>query len=104
MTTPWISSIRPTFFFSFSPPLVLAGFSSVADISLQSNVVPLAGRRSGLPRQPLGSGHYFHDLLRDLRLAGAVHLQRQVVDQRAGVLRRVAHGRHPRPVLGGGGL
>ena len=46
----------------------------------------------------------FHDLLGDLGLARAVHLEREVVDDLAGVLGRVAHRGHPGAVLGRGRL
>src|SRR3954464_7499423 len=88
ITTPVISSMRPTFL----PSLWRSSFfSSVAAIGFS-----LAQR--------LGAGDDFHDLLGDLGLAGTVHLEGQVVDELAGVLGRVAHGGHARAVLGSGGL
>src|ERR671934_1301382 len=80
MTTPWISSMRPVFC-----------LLSVAAIGLRSH-------------QRFGAGDNFHDLLGDLRLAGTVHLEREVLDDLAGVLRGVAHGGHARAQLGGGRL
>jgi hypothetical protein len=50
------------------------------------------------------AGHDLEDLLRDLGLTGPVHLEREPVDQLAGVLRRVAHRGHPRALLGGSRL
>ena len=50
------------------------------------------------------AGDDFHDLLRDLRLALAVHLQGEVLDEVGGVLGRVAHRRHAGAVLGRGRL
>src|SRR3954452_6850189 len=84
MTTPWISSIRP----------LLSVFVSVA---------MWCGSCSGLD-QRLGAGNDFHDLLGDLGLAGAVHLQGEVFDDFAGVLAGVAHRGHAGAVLGGGAL
>ena len=52
----------------------------------------------------LGAGDDFHDLLGDVRLALAVELQRQVVDDLRRVLGGVAHGGHARAVLGRGRL
>src|SRR5450755_4114581 len=82
ITTPWISTIRPTFL-----------------VSVVSDIVLHIGSA-----EPFSAGDDFHDLLRDLRLAGSVHLQRQILDQRAGVLGRVAHRGHPRTMLGRGRL
>src|SRR3954469_25353147 len=98
MTTPWISSIRPTFLVVVSAP---AGRSVV----LASMVLVLLEkiREVGLG-QRLGATDDFHDLLRDLRLAGAVHLQREVVDDDRRVLGGVAHRGHAGAVLGGGAL
>src|SRR3954471_2970565 len=94
MTTPWISSIRPTFFWPSRCP---SGFCcSVVSSVLASTAF--------LSDQGFRPGNDFHDLLGDLGLALAVHLQRQVLDQLAGVLGRVAHRGHARAVLGGGGL
>src|SRR4051812_7061349 len=91
ITTPWISSIRPT----------LRSLSWV--VSSSRGVAVLASIVSSLG-QRLCAGHYFHDLLRDLRLALAVHLQCEVLDEVRGVLGRVAHRGHARAVLGRGGL
>src|SRR5215831_8542881 len=55
-------------------------------------------------REGVRAGDDFQDLLGDLRLPGAVHGQRQVVDQLAGVLARVPHRGHLGAVLRGGGL
>src|SRR3954464_7802497 len=95
MTTPWISSIRPTFLVAVSAP---AGRSVV----LASMVFSSPGKRFAKlgVGQRLGATYDFHDLLRDLGLPRAVHLEREVLDDLAGVLRRAAHGGHPRAVLG----
>src|ERR1700722_1405678 len=77
MTTPWISSIRPTL-----------RFSVVTDIAFSSYL--RSERSRSRLAQALGTGDDFHDLLRDLSLAGTVHLQGQVLDQLAGVVGRVA--------------
>ena len=52
----------------------------------------------------LGAGDDFHDLLRDVRLALAVHLQGVRLDELARVLGGVAHRGHARAVLGRGRL
>src|SRR3954451_11905549 len=99
MTTPWISSIRPTFLVPVSAP---AGRSVV----LASMVFSSPGKRFaklGLG-QRLGATDDFHDLLRDLGLPRAVHLEREVLDDLAGVLRRAAHRGHARAMLGRGRL
>src|SRR5262249_11204699 len=61
---------------------------------------------TAISMNPLGGrvrpGQVLQDLLGDLGLAGAVHLQREVVDQCPGVVRRVPHGRHAGAVLGCG--
>jgi hypothetical protein len=54
--------------------------------------------------QRFRAGDDFHDLLGDLGLARAVHLEREVVDDLAGVLGGVAHGGHARAVLRRRGL
>src|SRR5215207_5824267 len=95
ITTPWISSIRPLLF----PLPVLA--SNL--ISFRPSVLASSDLRATL-REALCAGDDFHDLLRDVRLALAVHLQRVRVDQLAGVLGRVAHRGHARAVLGRGRL
>src|SRR3954454_17134073 len=88
MTTPWISSIRPTFRFS-----VEVSVAAVAMLLLK-----------GVSDQRLGAGDDFHDLLGDRGLSLAIELQREVLDDVPGVLRGVAHGGHARAVLGSGGL
>src|ERR671937_2566641 len=62
----------------------------------------LAGKASGVER--VRAGDHLEDLLGDLRLAGAVHRQRQRVDQLARALRGAPHRGHPRPLLRGRGL
>src|SRR3954468_6967204 len=111
ITTPWISSIRPTLRLP-SPCWVCC--ASVWFSVLASMNSPFALRRRRERRRPgdvtvwldqrLGAGDDFHDLLGDLRLALAVHLQGQVLDQVARVLGGVAHRGHARAVLGGRGL
>src|SRR5579875_766717 len=86
MTTPVTSSIRPVL---RSVLVVLA--SVVADMLC---VFSLSASDA------LGARDDFHDLLGDLRLARPVHLERQVVDQGAGVVRGVLHRGHPCTVLG----
>src|SRR4051812_13906916 len=88
ITTPWISSIRPTLRVS-SCVSWLSEAAVAINISLD---------------QRLRAGDDFHDLLRDLRLALAVHLQGEVLDDVPGVLGRVAHRGHAGAVLGGGAL
>src|SRR3954466_6831201 len=61
-------------------------------------------KASGSAGQGVRPRNHFEDLLGDLGLAGAVHGEGQVVDQVAGVLRRVPHRRHLGAVLGGGRL
>src|SRR4051812_42953015 len=63
--------------------------------------VVLPGR---LLRERVRARDDLEDLLRDLRLAGAVHRQRQRVDQLSRGLRRIAHRGHPGPLLGRGRL
>src|SRR5918992_5814050 len=89
MTTPWISSIRPTLRFLVSSVV----FASVG-----------AAKTVSLGGEALGPGHDFKNLLRDLGLTLAVHLEGQVLDDVARVLGRVAHRGHARAVLGGGRL
>jgi hypothetical protein len=55
-----------------------------------------SGWNTPLLSQCVGAGDDLEDLLRDLRLAGSVQLQRVAIDQLARVLRRVAHSRHLR--------
>src|SRR5829696_2918852 len=55
-------------------------------------------------REGFGARDHFQDLLGDLGLAGAVHLEGQRVDQLAGVLGRVPHRGHPRALLRRGGI
>src|SRR5215213_10571835 len=90
MTTPWISSIRPT----LRSPSVVSWPSRGAVLA---SISYLLGRRLG---QRLRARDDFHDLLRDLRLALAVHLQGEVLDEVGRVLGRVAHRGHARAVLG----
>src|SRR5215218_8551017 len=94
VTTPWISSIRPT----LRSPSVVSWPSRGAVLA---SISFLLGRRLG---QRLRARDDFHDLLRDLRLALAVHLQGEVLDEVGRVLGRVAHRGHPRAVLGRRGL
>ena len=68
MTTPWISSIRPTF--------CVVSRSSVSVGSSQGFSLPEA----------FGPRNDFQNLLRDLRLTLAVHLQGEVLDDVPGVL------------------
>src|SRR5215207_9294585 len=86
MTTPWISSMRPTFLIAVAD---MCGF--------------LLGS-SKTSRQSLSAADDLHDLLRDLRLAGAVHLEREVVDDVAGVVGGAAHRGHARTQLRRGRL
>src|SRR3954451_1259149 len=92
MTTPWISSIRPTL-----------RCWSVVSVDAVAAVAILRISFSRL-RQRLGAGDDFHDLLGDRGLALAIELQGEVLDDVARVLGRVAHRGHARPVLGRGGL
>src|SRR6187402_3154041 len=73
-----------------------------------SGVLAPGSPRRGFPGCVLGqrlrAADHFQDLLRDLGLAGAVHLQREAVDQLARVLRRVPHRGHPRSLLRRGRL
>src|SRR5215468_6670292 len=86
MTTPLISTILPTF-----SPFVL--------------MCLLPGTENGTSlRERVRPRDHLEDLLRDLGLAGAVHGQREPVDELARVLRRVAHRAHPGSELGRGGL
>src|SRR3954466_11699512 len=98
MTTPWISSIRPVFCLVSVAASIASGLSGFRSFVLPSPQAAMAGRRH--LHQRLGAGDNFHDLLGDLGLAGAVHLEREVVDDLRGVLRGVAHGGHARPQLG----
>src|SRR3954447_10556463 len=99
ITTPVISSMRPTL-------RLVCGSVSVAIFLLVSRFRPrrLGRRATSHSGQRFCAGDDFHDLLGDLRLARAVHLQSQVLDELAGVLGGVAHRGHARAVLGGGGL
>src|SRR5918998_3474367 len=101
-TTPVISWIRPVLVPS-SPSAPFASFSLSVAASTPTpfQAVRLSCRRS---RQSLGPGDDFHDLLGDLGLALAVHLERQIVDHLTGVLLSAAHGGHARAVLGCGRL
>src|SRR3954469_23087563 len=111
ITTPWISSIRPTLRLP-SPCWVCC--ASVWFSVLASMNSPFALRRRRERRRPgdvtvwldqrLGAGDDFHDLLGDLRLALAVHLPGQVLDQVARVRGGVSHPSHARAVIGGRGL
>ena len=53
-----------------------------------------------LASQPLGPADNLQDLLCDLSLAGAVHLEGKILNQLSSVIGGVAHRGHPRPVLG----
>src|SRR5436309_3582642 len=98
ITTPWISSTRPGLTASPDEPFCDASVScSCLSVVACSNVCLLLGA-CGLA-EPLGTRDDFHDLLRDLRLALPVGLEREVVDQLGGVLGGVAHGGHTRAVL-----
>src|SRR5579875_3937335 len=77
------------------PPPALAHPNSAGGRAFYSDWVTATSLES------LRAGHDLEDLLGDLRLASAVHLQRQIADQLAGILRRIAHRRHSRAVLGG---
>src|SRR5438128_2169651 len=68
-----------------------------------ADVKVTSGRRTSaaLRIQGVRSGDDLEDLLRDLRLPRAVHLERQRVDELAGALRRASHRRHARALLGG---
>src|SRR3954453_5170272 len=90
ITTPVISSIRPTL-----------RCSSSERSSVRSSVALM---RVPLLAQRLGAGDDFHDLLGDLGLARAVHLERQVVDDLLRVVGGAAHRGHAGAVLGRGGL
>src|SRR5205807_8735331 len=102
ITTPWISSMRPVL--RCAPPEAEPGVGSVAvDASISSLfswsvwsrlLVVGSPRRRHFLAQSLCAGDYLHDLLRDLCLAGAVHLQRQLGYEFPGVLGRAAHRRH----------
>ena len=82
ITTPWISSMRPTF-------LVCVAASKFAPLRLSKCLSPC---------------DHFHDFLGDLSLSCAVHLKGEALDQVAGVVGRAAHRGHPRTVLGRGGF
>src|SRR3954453_10403262 len=88
ITTPWISSIRPTLRSCCCVSCVCSAATAICS--------PLG--------QALCAGHNFHDLLGDLCLAFAIHLQRQILDDVPGVLGGVAHGGHARAELGRAGL
>src|SRR5690348_7938808 len=93
MTTPVTCSTRP-----WLVPLVplLSAMGSFSDHRIE-----VAFGCQGRLAERLGAADDLQDLLRDFGLTGAVHLQRQVADHGLGVLRRVAHRRHPRPELRG---
>src|SRR5947208_2961372 len=97
ITTPWISSMRPTFRCpgppSRAPAVVVWGWAVLASIVCRVLLSSRIGRPA-LGDQALGAGHDLHDLLCDLGLARAVHLQRQVGDDLAGVVGGAAHRRH----------
>src|SRR6186997_3248116 len=59
--------------------------------------------RAGLG-ECVGARHDLQDLLGDRGLAGTVHGERVLVDERPGVVGRVAHGGAARRELGGGAL
>src|SRR6202007_103914 len=109
ITTPWISSIRPTLRAGAAPSAVTAApVGSVAvDASISYVVSSLyvvegcsvcAPEVNHLRLKPLCAGHDLQDLLRDLGLAGAVHLERELGDEFFGVVRGAAHGGHLRAV------
>ena len=81
-TTPLISTILPMFCRSRWSAMCLLKRGEV--------------RVCSSARERVRAGDDLEDLLRDLRLARAVHRERETVDQLAGVLRRVAHRRHLR--------
>src|SRR5947209_7529537 len=100
MTTPWTSSTRPVSVLPPSRPPSRSSRSSASRPSVLCSV--LASTRSpskALSAKALGPGDDLHDLLGDVRLALAVRLEREVVDQLGGVLGCVAHRRHPRAML-----
>src|SRR2546423_7933633 len=87
MTTPVTCSTRPTL------------RARAAPVSSFRVCVVASKGCSSVSAEPLGPGNDFHDLLGDVRLALAVHLERVVLDQLRRVLRRVAHRGHARTVL-----
>ena len=105
MTTPWISSMRPTLRRSSRVSSFSVGVVAAISISCFALSSPQAATTADVTSdQGLGPGDDFHDLLGDLGLARAVHLEREVVDDLAGVLGRVAHRGHAGAVLGRGRL
>src|SRR6202034_65182 len=101
ITTPWISSMRPTlreavpFAAVAGSVVVLGGISSlISSSSVQVRFVVAARDWAVVLAQTLRSRDHLHDLLGDLGLAGTVHLQCVVGDDFAGVLRSAAHRRH----------
>src|SRR5919199_4530874 len=109
-TTPWISSMRPTFR-AFSEPLPSSwpgswsacswSWSGSCSVVVSIWLAPLIRSWFACLGQRLGTRDHFEDLLRDLGLPGAIHLQRKVLDDLARILRRAAHGGHARAMLGG---
>ena len=73
ITTPWISSIVPVF--------CLVSASLVVSVSVVAAISGFLLVCASRLAEPFGAGDDFHDLLRDLRLAGTVHLERVIVDQ-----------------------
>jgi hypothetical protein len=58
-----------------------------------------ASKACALTRERVRAGDHLEDLLGDLGLPGAVHRQREAVDQLARRLRGVAHRSHARSLL-----
>src|SRR5690606_38670164 len=76
-------------------------FSLAWTFSLAAAFIAVPSKRESVRRrsQRLGTGHDLDQLLGDLRLAGAVVEQGEVVDHLAGVARRVVHRGHARALL-----
>src|SRR5438270_4160363 len=103
MTTPWTSSTRPVSGLSSSRRSSRSSRSSRPSV-LCSVLASTRSPSKALSAKALGPGDDLHDLLGDVRLALAVRLEREVVDQLGGVLGCVAHRRHPRAMLRRGRL
>src|ERR1039458_6440071 len=93
ITTPWISSMRPTFrsvaapFAEVGSVTVLAGISSrISCLSVEASI----------SIQTLGARDYLHDLLRDLGQPRTALFERQIGDDLPRVLRGAAHRGHLR--------